>query len=536
MNKILKMHNYNRVFKASLLKFSFLFMGAFLLSNCTSVARYNQQLDEPIPTEKLLKDVDYVHQKMIRLHPSLYKYISKEKLNSKFDSLKKVITQPLTSKEFYFLMSPIVASVRQGHMILVPPVKRLTKEEQNRLSKLGLGPLSQFDFEWMNDKLYVVKNKSKQKTIQNGAEVISINSITPQFIFDKYRKTYTSDGFNKTYMSRGFSRRFTTYLTNEIGINDSLTYVFKQNDSLKEMVVSRLKSEKKIKTIGAEKVKVESKKNVISKRDKRIYGFDEKTKLCSIDLSFASKDSSIAVLKLRDFSKGNFRKAFAEIFEKLKEKKAASLVIDLRNNPGGRVAEVVDLYSYVTDTSFVMLQNAEVTSKMSLWKLGLFAKIPKVSYPFAAAFYPAYMLFSTLRTKKQSDGTYTYSLIGSKERKCKPNHFSGKIYVIINGGSFSASCLLASSLKANKKITFVGEETGGGFNSTVAGLLPVLKLPNSKLFWRLGLMDVKTTNQSEVFGRGIFPDIEILPTLQDKINTVDPEMNWILNDLNSKNQ
>ena len=528
MNKILKMSYYIRVFKDSLLRFGFLFLGAIMLSNCNSVTRYNQQLEEPIPTEKLLEDVDYVHHKMIQLHPSLYKYISNEALNSKFDSLKSIITKPMTSKEFYFLMSPIIASVRQGHMILVPPVKRLSKKEQNRLSKLGLGPLSQFDFEWMSGKLYVVKNRSKQKTIQNGAEVISINAITPQFIFDKYRKTYTSDGFNQTYISRGFSRRFTSYLTNEIGINDSLTYVFKQNDSLKEMVVSRLKSEKKIKTNAVEKTKVESKKNIISKRDKRIYGFDDKTKLCSIDLSFAPKDSSIAILKLRDFSKGTFRKAFREIFEKLKEKNATSLIIDLRNNPGGRVAEVVDLYSYVTDTSFVMLQNAEVTSKTSLWKLGLFAKIPKVAYPFAAAFYPAYMLFSSVRTKKQPDGTFTYSLVGSKERKCRPNHFSGKIYVIINGGSFSASCLLASSLKANIKVTFVGEETGGGFNSTVAGLLPVLKLPNSKLFWRLGLMDVKTTNQSNVFGRGIFPDVEILPTIQDKINNNDPEMDWIL--------
>jgi len=84
-------------------------------------------------------------------------------LNSKFDSLKKVITQPMTSKEFYFLMSPVVASVRQGHMILVPPVKRLTKKEQNRLSKLGAGPLSQFDFEWMNGKLYVVKIDQNRK-------------------------------------------------------------------------------------------------------------------------------------------------------------------------------------------------------------------------------------------------------------------------------------------------------------------------------------------------------------------------------------
>jgi len=64
MIKILKMFNCNRALLDSLLRFSFLFLGAFTLSNCTSVNQYNQQLEKPIPTEKLLKDVDYVHHKM----------------------------------------------------------------------------------------------------------------------------------------------------------------------------------------------------------------------------------------------------------------------------------------------------------------------------------------------------------------------------------------------------------------------------------------------------------------------------------------
>jgi C-terminal processing protease CtpA/Prc len=47
-----------------------------------------------------------------------------------------------------------------------------------------------------------------------------------------------------------------------------------------------------------------------------------------------------------------------------------------------------------------------------------------------------------------------------------PNAFKGKIYVMINGGSFSASSLISSNLKL-KRVTFVGEETGGAFNGTV---------------------------------------------------------------------
>ena len=527
MIKTMSMACKFRIFKSrySILLFS------LLLVNCSTVEQYNKKLEQPIAPEKLQKDVDYVQHKLEKLHPSLYKYIPKEALNTKFDSIRKFINKPMTSKDFYFLISPVVASVRQGHMMVSPPFKKIDKKKQKQLLKSGTGPLSQFDFEWLNYKLFVVKNKSKSREIIPGAEVISINQVTPQKIYNKYRTTYTSDGYNTTYISRAFSKRFTTYFTNEVGINDSLAYVFKQNDSLKSIVVKRLKSEKKQKITTVASTKSPK---TINRKQKRVYGYDETTKKFSKSLTFVNLDSTIAVLKLKDFSNGSFRQAYREVFEKLKKKKTKTLIIDLRNNPGGRVADVVELNSYLTEKDFVMLQPAEVTSKTSLWKLGIFSKTPKVSYPFIATGYPFYMVFSYFRTKKNSEGIYTYSLVGSKKLANKSNHFTGKIYVLINGGSFSASCLLSSTLKANKDITFVGEETGGGFNATVAGLLPVLSLPNSKLPLRLGLMDVKTSNQTDVFGHGIYPDKEIIPTIQDKIDNKDPEMEWILNDIKSK--
>lgn len=523
-------NNKNNLMTIFLVQFIVLFQ-----VGCTSVAEYNQKIDTPIAKEKLLSDVNYVQHKLEKLHPNLYSYISESQLNNKFDSIRLAIDKPLTSKEFFFLLSPVVASVHQGHMYLSPPFKKMENKELTRLTKLGAGPLSQFDLEWINFKLYVLKNKSNLKGINPGAEVISINQVSPQNIYNKYRNTYTSDGYNTTYISRGFSKRFSTYFTNEMGINDSLAYVFKQNDSLISCVIHRQILEKKGKVLT--KLTVASKLKPVKedKKKQRIYGYDAISKTYSKNLSFVSKDSSIAVLKVKDFSKGNFRKGYKDIFSNLKQKEIKTLILDLRNNPGGRVAEAVELYSYLTDKDFVMLQNAIVTSKTSLWKLGLFNKIPKILYPFAATFYPFYMGFSTLRTSKNKQGVYTYSLVGSKKRNYKINHFSGKVYVIINGGSFSASCLLAASLKSNSNITFVGEETGGGFNSTVAGLLPVVTLPNSKLPLRMGLMDIRTTNQTEIIGHGIYPDKEIIPTLYDKLENKDPEMDWIIKDITSKN-
>ena len=108
--------------------------------------------------------------------------------------------------------------------------------------------------------------------------------------------------------------------------------------------------------------------------------------------------------------------------------------------------------------------------------------------------------------------------------------------MLINGGSFSASCILSSNLQGSKRATFVGEETGGTYNGTVAGRMPLIKLPNSKLRVRVGLMLVAPHYKTDVEGRGIFPDVAILPSLEDRLKKIDPEMNWVLEDIkNNKN-
>ena len=509
-------------------------IGVFV-GSCTSVNKYNKIISQSIPVEKLQEDINYTQHKLEKLYPNLYGYIPKAQLNAKFDSIRLVVNKPMTSKEFYFVISPVIAAVRQGHMTMSPTIKRVAKKQAKIYKKNGDGPISQFVFEWENDKLFVLKSKNKKNKIVAGAEVISVNSITPQAIYTKYRKSFTSDGFNSTFIPKFFSKRYNMYLTNEIGINDSLTYVFKQNDSLITRVVSRNKLDvKKIvkDTIKVAKVLVDKAKLKAENKRKKLYGYDDASKEYAKSLTVISTDKTVAVLRIKNFSEGRYFRAYDELFDSIQKLKIKTLVIDLRDNPGGRIADAVEVYSYLTDTAFTVLQPSTVTSKTSLFRTGIFKISPKWTYPFIGIGYPFYMGFSYFKTTKRDDKTYQYTLTGSRKRINKPNHFDGKIYVMINGGSFSASCILSASLKSNPNITFVGEETGGAYNGTVAGIMPVVELPNSRIPLRLGLIDIKTISQTKVEGRGIFPDKEIKQTLQDKIDHKDPELEWILNEVN----
>ena len=118
-------------------------------------------------------------------------------------------------------------------------------------------------------------------------------------------------------------------------------------------------------------------------------------------------------------------------------------------------------------------------------------------------------------------------------KKEAPNelNYKGKIYVLINGNSFSASSLLSTHLKSNKRATFVGEETGGAFNGTVAGIYKTYQLPTSKIKVRMGLMQIEAHQKQSPDGYGIKPDVKIVPTVEDRKMNRDAELEWVLKDI-----
>ena len=516
------------LFRTTILFSSLLFFA------CASVEKHNAKRTRTIPVAQLQKDIDYVEHKLYKLHPSVDLYINKEQLAFKFDSIRKVVTKPMTSKAFYFVISPVIASVRQGHMSMIPMEKRYTVKERKRFKKGGEGPLSQFKYEWENNALYIIKNNSETKDIVLGTEVMAINNIKPQDLYRKYRPGFTSDGYNTTFLRKSFLRRFPGYVVEEIDMQDSLTFEFKHKDSVYTKIISRKKPKKKetmvMKKDSAKPI-VDRAKAKTERKKKRIYGYDSKTKEFSKSLRFMGKDSTVAYMRIINFTQGNVRKVYKAIFDSINKKGCNTLVIDVRDNPGGRMTDIHRLYSYLTNEKYTLVQPPIVTSKTSLWNTGMFSNIPVAVYPIAGVFYPFYMSYTYLKTKKGEDGKYYCNFYASKVADPDSANFKGKVYVLINGGSFSASCILSSALKTHDNVTFVGEETGGDFNGTVAGFMPMLKLPHSGIRWRLGLLDIRPVNQTKVIGHGIYPDKEIISTMEDKINNKDPELEWVLKEI-----
>ena len=486
---------------------------------------YNKNLDKPISAEKLKTDVDFAYLKLRQLHPNLYWYISKNSLDYKFDSLKTTIKNPLKPLEFYLKLEPVIAKIKEGHLRVTIPVKKLTRKEEKYL-KTQKGLFGRYNFTIDGERLFVLDNAEKIPNMEVGTELLKINDSATIDLLRHYRNLITSDGRNQTFQKYYLARSWSSFFTYENGILDSVKLETKYQNQIKRFYLKRDKISKTEKK--AEKVEVKKKEQSNKNND-----YNSARKLYNRSLSFETKDSSVAYMSINSFSNTRSRKFYKESFAELKEAKTKYLIIDMRNNFGGSVAEINNLYSYLTDKKLKFLDDIEVTSNKSMFHADFFNQIPGFVKPLAAIAYPFYLL-ETAFSNKEKNGKH-YLTANYAIKKIKEDNFKGKLYVLINGGSFSAASILPSKLKGDKRAFLVGEETGGANDGTVAGRYSTETLPNSKLKLPIGLMlfhpNITFTNTK----KGVVPDKEIIPTLAEILQKKDVQKEWILKQIQSEN-
>lgn len=515
-------------------KWIFFFLVLLMFSiqfSCTSIKEMNYLVTEKKhnPAE-LKKDVDFAYMMLTKGHPGVYWYITKEQLAFKFDSLKQTITTPITSREFYKKMAPLIAEVKCGHTRLILVTKILTKREKDSVAKLGK-PIHQFGYKVINNKLYVSSFNKKITQAKKGDEILAIAGVPSVEIINNLEKNYASDGYNQTFKAAVLNRAFVNWYTAIYENKDTLDFKIKKKDSVFNLKLTTSKKEEKGDSLGIKKRPVKlSKDSVLAKKNLakeklrvRYKGADE-FKKPMLDLKFLEKDSSIAYLKIKSFSfpYANFNRFFKESFAAIKSGNTKDLIIDLRDNGGGSLTACRNLFAYLVDKDFVYLTKSEVDKRFNpyLHSKGVLNMLKVVPFQIA----------NTIILQKNKD-KYKLNYKGMKPLHPKKNHFDGKVYVLINSYSFSASALLSSNLQQIKRATFVGQETGGGYNGCVAGSIPILSMPNSKLKLRMGLYPVIPNAHTDVKGRGIFPDHEIIPTIEDMISGKDKELEWVLNSI-----
>lgn len=494
----------------------------FSLAACVSTKKYNYKLIVKHPINQLKTDLAIVKTSLEQAHPGLYWYISKEKLDFKFDSIQNSIKDSMPSLAFYKMVAPIVSEVKCGHTRLFYPKLKLSKKENNKEQKKGELPLKTLEYKVEDDKIFVVANKNKTLNgIKLGAQIISIDSVPVKQILANIKQLFTPDGYNLTFHNEVLNKVFSSYYYLAFAKKDSNLLVIKDSLGLRTVWLKPKKPKKeeersKIKLTKQQKKEALAKK--IFKHNNKYKGLDENQQPL-LDFKIDTTLKNTAILKVKSFglAYSSTNKFFKETFKSIAENKIENLVLDLRGNMGGNLFNNHLLFRYLYNKPHQFTGRADM--KTRYFYNQKYIQKSFTEHILNIVTYPAIQL----SIKKDSLGYYKKFTIKNDGKELK-NHFDGNLTVLINGLSFSATSLLAANLQSVNRGYFIGEETGGGYNQCSGGTIPYIVLPNTGLKLRLPLVAVKIVKTRALVGRGVFPDLEIKQTIDDVLKGNDVVM------------
>jgi C-terminal processing protease CtpA/Prc len=113
---------------------------------------------------------------------------------------------------------------------------------------------------------------------------------------------------------------------------------------------------------------------------------------------------------------------------------------------------------------------------------------------------------------------------GVGEQKPAERPFTGELLVLTDGRTFSTSADVTATLHNMKRATFVGEETGGGYEGNTSGLNALVVLPNSRLQLKIMMFDYYNAVKPALRGRGTIPDHPVPLRVEDLLAGVDTQM------------
>jgi carboxyl-terminal processing protease len=173
----------------------------------------------------------------------------------------------------------------------------------------------------------------------------------------------------------------------------------------------------------------------------------------------------VRVSQFNEQTSEGLKKSIADIVAQIPNDKLKGYILDLRNNPGGLLDQAIS----VSDS---FLERGEIVSTRG----------------------------------RNAEETQRYSARAGDLTKGKP------IIVLVNGGSASASEIVAGALQDHKRATILGTRSFG--KGSVQTIIP---LGNNNGALRLTTARYYTPSGKSIQAKGIVPDIEVLQDVPDEL-------------------
>lgn len=447
-----------------------------------------------LTAEQASADVALMRTALEEAHPGLYRYVTKPEIDTAFAKLEKRAKTPITDVELYGEISLLLAAIRCDH------TKAEFSEVMTKFRNESPTHLP-FRFKLFDRRMFVFGGDARS-ALPRGAEILAINDQPVRVILDRLTNAISIDGFTDA------SRETKLAADSDLMGSDfdqfyPIFYGFTPTFKLSVM----MPNETEAKTVAL---------NAIT--------FREWVKLPWQSTAYRNEfyksidwkliGNKTAILKIDTFV--NYRNPvdpasfYAGFFKVLNSAKVEHLIIDLRENGGGSGDATLALASFLLDKPFVW--NKPIQQKAI--RFGAWTKYVETWGDRKEIFEPPVENF-----RKLANGFYE-RITGEDTPDQRPNaiaadRFQGRVTVLSSSVNASGTTMLIAKLKDEKRVTVIGEATGGSAEGPTAGRLFFLKLPNSGITVRVpnywNLMSIGSFAQ----GKGVAPDVEIVPTLDD---------------------
>ena len=462
-------------------------LALMLALNCALAQSTESKL--PVFTrEQLVEDFQIARHALEEGHSGIYRYTSKAVLDRAFDRAAKALDRSMNAYEFYRVMAPVIALIKCGHTSVSLPAD-IRQEINARL------PLLPLQIKVLDRKPYVLRDFSSGEHKLAGLEIRSINKVpASKIVTTLLRATPADSDVESSRQMRISGWRFNGALVSLMGFSSPY------NVTLWD---AKAKREVKTRLEGIELPKLEE-------ASKAEYPQDQPQQKAG-EMKYFDK-GRIGMMTIYGFGgyvdpekKKGLREFYKESFVEMEAIGLKTLIIDLRNNGGGEDELGKLLLSYLIDQPFKYYEDLIINN--NTFSFAKYTGQPDFKLPERVA-------------EKGKDGKY--HAVGHPNwginQPNKPT-FTGKIYIIINGGSFSTTSEFLSQAHSHKLATFIGEESAGGYYGNSSGFMPNVTLPNTKLSVRVPLMTyyMAVTGYQGALHHGVVPDYPVKHNIEDLI-------------------
>jgi hypothetical protein len=441
---------------------------------------------------QLADDVRVLRSALEEGHSGLYRYTPKPQMDLAFDEVEKSLNRPLTSVEFYRLVAPVVAQVKCGHTAVVLPDSSQAGPNSKRL----ILPLQ---VKIIDGKIYVLRDFSGDAGGLVGAEVKSINDMPADHILETMIKSTPADGdveSARQYRLRG--RIFANNLVDLLGLEAPYTVSFV--DAHKNAGVRVVAGKSPAEILAESRARFPQ--DQLGPKPPELTFLDSGRIARMTIHQFSDRGAKTPAQHLSRFLKDSF--------EALKSRGTRTLILDLRDNGGGADELGKELLSYFVADPFQYYDDLVVNAlRFSCQK-----------YADERDALPAELF------QQQPNGKFRMTKHPNWGiNQPKGPRFDGRIFALINGGSFSTTAEFLSHLHDRKLATFIGEESGGGYYGNTSGPGLEVTLPNTGLKLRLPLMTYYVhVGRNHSAARGVIPDVPVHSSIQDLIEGEDKDL------------